>query len=189
MLRKKRLFGKTKPETVSNILAVLVAILIITVLVNTYLVWQMPIRQVITTPTGPEGSGPEVPSLEGYMEVEITTEPGTIYMASGCTEISMVADVKQTDSIQQGLEGRLGYRPITHDILWDILDGFNIKLSSVRITRMEESTYFAQLVLIRDNMLLVLDSRPSDAIAIAVRTGSPVYVKEDLMVDYGNWVC
>ncbi len=185
---KKGIFRKTKPETVSNILAALVLVLIATVLVNTYLIWNIPVRHVVTTPSE-KGAEPVLPSLEDYMEVEITTEPGTIYLTSGCTEISMVTDMRQTESIQQGLEGRLGYRPLTHDIVWDIVDGFDIKLSSVRIVRMQDSTYFAQLILTRGNLLLTLDSRPSDAIAVAVRTGSPIYVKNDLMVDYGKWVC
>ena len=187
--KKKTMFGrKVKEGTVSNILAALVIILIIAVLVNTYLVWQLPLRQVVTVPAR-EGPEPTLPSLEGYMEVEITTEPGTIYLTSGCTQLSMVTDVKQAESIQSGLEGRLGYRPSTHDILWDILDGFNIKLSSARVTKMEDGTYFAQLILTRENLLLTLDSRPSDAIATAVRTGSPIYVKTDLMEEYGDWTC
>ena len=185
---RKRLFSKTKSETVSNILAVLIVILIVAILVNTYMMWQLPMRKVVTVSTG-EGTEPAIPSLEEYMEVEITTEPGTIYLTSGCTQISMVADIRQTESIQQGLEGKLGYRPLTHDILWDVLDGFNIKLSSVRVTNMQDSTYFAQLILTRDNLLLTLDSRPSDAIAVAVRTGSPIYVKNDVMVGYGSWIC
>jgi len=189
--KKKTLFGKrkTKPESISNILAALVAILIIVTLVNAYLVLNLPVRHVVAFPIETGGGEPVLPSLDDYVEVGVTTEPGVIYLNSGCTQLTMVTDIIQTESIQNGLDGKLGYRPSTHDILWDIIDSFSIRLSSVRVTRMQDGTYFANLILARGNYVLTLDSRPSDAIATAVRTDSPIYVKTDLMEEYGEWTC
>jgi hypothetical protein len=74
------------------------------------------------------------------------------------------------------------FRPMTHDLIVDILEGFEIKPVMVKITKMESETYFAELTMKQGNRLLIVDIRPSDAIAISVRTNTPIYANEKLVM-------
>ncbi len=79
-------------------------------------------------------------------------------------------------------------RPLTHDLLKNVLDFLECRLMRVVITRLEEGTFFATLVLDRDGQPMEIDSRPSDAIALALRCGAPLYVAEAVMEDAGRLV-
>ena len=84
---------------------------------------------------------------------------------------------------QQGLSPD---RPLTHDLLRDVLDRIDITLTAVHITSIVDGVFFAQLLL-RDNGLALepLSSRPSDAIALALRTKSNIMVDNDLLDQVG----
>jgi bifunctional DNase/RNase len=84
---------------------------------------------------------------------------------------------------QQGLSPD---RPLTHDLLRDVLDKVDITLTAVHITSIVDGVFFAQLLL-RDNGLALepLSSRPSDAIALALRTKSNIMVDNDLLDQVG----
>jgi bifunctional DNase/RNase len=75
-------------------------------------------------------------------------------------------------------------RPLTHDLIGHLLDGFGIKLLRVVITELKNSTYFARLILEQENelgrKLVEIDARPSDCLALASHYKSPVYVAADL---------
>jgi hypothetical protein len=75
-------------------------------------------------------------------------------------------------------------RPLTHDLIGHLLDGFGIKLLRVVITELKNSTYFARLILEQENelgrKLVEVDARPSDCLALASHYKSPVYVAADL---------
>src|SRR5262249_13820786 len=75
-------------------------------------------------------------------------------------------------------------RPMTHDLLRNLLAEFGASVESAEITELRESTYFARLQLkTREGKLLEIDSRPSDAIAVALRTKSPIYVAKQVLLD------
>lgn len=67
-------------------------------------------------------------------------------------------------------------RPLTHDLIRDILTEVGAKLERVMITELKDSTYYAEVVLSMGEKALVFDSRPSDAIAMALRASAPIYV-------------
>ncbi len=69
-------------------------------------------------------------------------------------------------------------RPLTHDLLNNVLSLLDAKLSMVVINDVKEGTYFAELHIWRHNKELVVDCRPSDAIALALRTETPIYLSE-----------
>ena len=73
-------------------------------------------------------------------------------------------------------------RPLTHDLCKSLIVGLGAQLLRVHITRMEHRTYFAELHLVRGGEVYQVDARPSDSIAIALRTGSPVFAAESLLV-------
>jgi bifunctional DNase/RNase len=84
-------------------------------------------------------------------------------------------------AIAYALQGVTMPRPMTHDLIRDILSSLDVLVERVVITELRSSTYFAELQLRRGGERSVVSSRPSDAVALAVRTGSPLYVADDLM--------
>ncbi len=69
-------------------------------------------------------------------------------------------------------------RPMTHDLLKNILDSLGVQMVKVVVTDLKENTFFAAIHLINKGDDIIIDSRPSDAIALALRTGCPIYVEE-----------
>ncbi|MCK6479007.1 MAG: bifunctional nuclease family protein [Planctomycetes bacterium] len=72
-------------------------------------------------------------------------------------------------------------RPMTHDLLAAIVEATGTHLERVEITDLREGTYFATLHLRRDTETVKVDARPSDAVALAVRMGSPIFVAEAVL--------
>ncbi len=72
-------------------------------------------------------------------------------------------------------------RPLTHDLMLQTLQTLGASLQSISVVDLKEGTYYAELHLEQQDRTYVVDSRPSDAIALAVRTGVPVYANEDLL--------
>lgn len=79
------------------------------------------------------------------------------------------------------LEGIKMARPMTHDLLKNILGEIDCSVESVEITDLKENTYYALVYLNVAGRELVIDSRPSDAIALALRTKSPIYVAKAVL--------
>ncbi len=138
-----------------------------------------------------EGSLESIPHLstEGFVEVEISVEPAVIYLTSDCLGLVMITNELQTYSIELGLNNVRGSRPLTHDLVQDMIEMFEIEPLMVKIESLEEGTYFAKLLLKQGNRILNMDSKPSDAIAIAVRTGIPVYINQTLLEENGERFC
>jgi bifunctional DNase/RNase len=74
-------------------------------------------------------------------------------------------------------------RPLTHDLCKSLIVGLGATLHRVNITRVENRTYFAELQLLRDGQIYQVDARPSDSIAIALRTLSPIFASESLLIE------
>ncbi len=84
----------------------------------------------------------------------------------------------EANAITMELENITPPRPMTHDLINDILGNFNSRVEKVVITDIVENTYYADLYLMRNNEISVVDSRPSDAILIALKNKARVYVSE-----------
>ena len=134
-------------------------------------------------------------STDGYTEVltglNTTDDRGFIYLEGDCYELSMVISKTQADSIEDGIMGIIRERPNTHDLVKDMLKNLDANILMIKIVELEDEAYHARLVLRKDNLVLSLDSRPSDALAIAARTEYmvPIYVNETLLKSYGSKVC
>ena len=72
-------------------------------------------------------------------------------------------------------------RPLTHDLLAIVVEGFKAKVTKVVIADLRENTFFASIVIERDSDVLSIDARPSDSIALALRTKAQIFVNESLM--------
>ncbi|MGQ9512936.1 bifunctional nuclease family protein [Thermodesulfitimonas sp.] len=89
----------------------------------------------------------------------------------------------EAQSIALALEGASLGRPLTHDLLKTICDRTGAKVASVIISDVRDGTYYAELHLQVNNQEIVIDSRPSDAVALALRTVTPIYITEKV-ADY-----
>lgn len=74
-------------------------------------------------------------------------------------------------------------RPLTHDLCKNLIVGLGAELQRVNITKVENRTYFAELLLMRNGEQYQVDARPSDSIAIALRTASPVFAADSLLLE------
>ncbi len=72
-------------------------------------------------------------------------------------------------------------RPMTHDLLRNILTVFNSRIMKIEVTDLMENTYYAVIYIKADGKELTIDSRPSDAIALALGAGAPIYVSEEVL--------
>lgn len=84
----------------------------------------------------------------------------------------------EAHAIALALQGVCLDRPLTHDLLRGICDRLEVRLSMVVINDVVDGTYFAELHMWHHGHELVIDSRPSDAIALALRTETPIYLTE-----------
>ncbi|MFH0948883.1 MAG: bifunctional nuclease domain-containing protein [Candidatus Aenigmatarchaeota archaeon] len=130
----------------------------------------------------------EIPT-EGYTKVNLAIDGPKLSMSAGCRMISFQVTEDQSFSIKRGLDGVVEQRPLTHDIMKDIFDTYDIKILSARIDRYVDSIYFAKIYMIQNDRILNLDARPSDAVALSVRTGTPFYVKTDILENSGINTC
>ncbi|MBU0568005.1 bifunctional nuclease family protein [bacterium] len=87
----------------------------------------------------------------------------------------------EAQAILFALEGIRAPRPLTHDLLRDIISGLKAEVESVVINALKDNTYFAIISLKLNGKRIEIDSRPSDAIAIALRAGSPIFVTEPVI--------
>src|SRR6476646_882042 len=72
-------------------------------------------------------------------------------------------------------------RPMTHDLMKDVFDRLAIRLDRVVVTELRDSTFYAELHLASNGQTQVVSSRPSDAIALAVRTGTTIFAEESVL--------
>lgn len=89
--------------------------------------------------------------------------------------------VFEANAIALQMEGIRTPRPMTHDLLKDTISRLDASVEQVVITQLVENTFFAEIHLLAGSRSLVIDSRPSDAIALALRTSAPVLVEESVL--------
>ncbi|MCK5833218.1 bifunctional nuclease family protein [bacterium] len=83
-------------------------------------------------------------------------------------------------SIALSLSNTKPLRPLSHDLIVNISRGFEAEIQRVVITALIENTYYALVYFQREKDLIVVDSRPSDAIALALRVGAPIFLKDEI---------
>ncbi|HET8720504.1 MAG TPA: bifunctional nuclease family protein [Nitrospira sp.] len=87
----------------------------------------------------------------------------------------------EAGAISMALENVAPPRPMTHDFMKSILDAYDAKVISVVITDLNENTYFAKIHLMYQDSEYTVDARPSDAIALALRSNAPVFANESVL--------
>src|SRR5215467_801307 len=87
----------------------------------------------------------------------------------------------EASSIATELEKIQLARPMTHDLIRNILNEINVKVDKIEVTDLADNTFYANIYFTFEGRKIVMDSRPSDAIAIALRTNAPIYVEKKVM--------
>ena len=91
----------------------------------------------------------------------------------------------EATAIALALDGVDTPRPMTHDLLRDILEELAVDVERVVVTDLHDKTFFAEIHMVRDGEPHVVSSRPSDAIALAARTGTPIFAATAVIDDVG----
>jgi bifunctional DNase/RNase len=90
---------------------------------------------------------------------------------------------EQAKSIINALENQPPPRPLTHDLIVNLIEEWEMTLERVVIHSLKDNTFYAVLTLRQGEVKKEIDARPSDAIAIALRTNSPIWVMEEVIAD------
>ena len=104
---------------------------------------------------------------------------------NGKRKLPIIIGAFEAQSIALELEGMKPPRPLTHDLMRNIIDTFAVSLNEVCINELRDGTFYAKLTIEGLSDTQEVDSRPSDAIALAVRYGAPIYVGEEVLNEAG----
>ena len=124
----------------------------------------------------------EVELVEADVDRDVGVPRMVLRELSGATRLlTIFIGGVEMHAIQLALEGHEPPRPMTHDLFRDVLADLGVELERVVITELRDSTYFAELHLSAAGQVRIVSSRPSDAVALAVRVGCRVFVAEDVL--------
>lgn len=104
---------------------------------------------------------------------------------NGKRKLPIIIGAFEAQSIALELEGMKPPRPLTHDLMRNIIDTFAVSLNEVCINELRDGTFYAKLTIEGLSDTQEVDSRPSDAIALAVRYGAPIFVGEEVLNEAG----
>lgn len=127
--------------------------------------------------------------LSAYTRVDVAVYGDGILFRDGCQGLWIAMPYEKVFSIKRGEERKLDIRPTQHDLMQDIFTVYNITMSYARIERVEHDFFYATVLLDDGGTLLQLDTRPSDALALATRFQAPVYVHTPLLRQQGRDIC
>ncbi len=89
-------------------------------------------------------------------------------------------------SIYSALRGDVPPRPMTHDLMVDVISKLNARVEKIVIDDLIDNTFYARLILRQNDRVVEIDARPSDSIAIAIRLACPIFVEEEVMDEAGS---
>jgi uncharacterized protein len=91
----------------------------------------------------------------------------------------------EATSIAFALQGVVTARPMTHDLMRDLLQNLHVSVDRIVVTELKEGTFYAEIQMTQDGQSIAVSSRPSDAIALAVRTTVPIYADPGVLAEAG----
>jgi hypothetical protein len=120
--------------------------------------------------------------IRGLMMDPVTNVPIIILKGvEGSALLPIWVGVYEANAIALEIEKIATPRPMTHDLLKNVLHGLNCSVNKVVVSQLIDDTFYAIIWLERDGRLISVDSRPSDALALALRTDSPIFVEEEVI--------
>lgn len=105
--------------------------------------------------------------------------------SGGRRKLPIIIGQFEAQSIAIEMEKMKPTRPLTHDLFRSFAQSFNIKLNEVFIHRFEEGVFHSMLVFEKENQIHTIDSRTSDAVALAIRFNCPIYTSEEILNEVG----
>ncbi|MBI4115988.1 MAG: bifunctional nuclease family protein [Candidatus Omnitrophica bacterium] len=103
----------------------------------------------------------------------------------GTRLLPVVIGISEINAIKLKLSGIKPPRPLTHDLLVNVIESLGAKLKKILIDRLHNNTFYAKLFLSVDGKEILIDSRPSDSVALALRAGVPIFVEEEVLKEAG----
>lgn len=104
---------------------------------------------------------------------------------NGARKLPIVIGTAEAQAIAIALEGMRPPRPLTHDLFVNFASAYSINVSEVVITKLEEGVFYSELVCENYTNKIKIDSRTSDAVALAIRFKCPIYADEDILKKAG----
>lgn len=99
----------------------------------------------------------------------------------GGRQFPIVIAITEALAIDRFVKEQETARPLTHELLCRTIEALGAKVARVEVTQLKDHTFYANLVLERNGAMVEVDARPSDAIAIGVKHGAPIFVHEDVL--------
>ncbi len=120
--------------------------------------------------------------IRGLMMDPITNMPIVILKeAAGSAILPIWVGVSEANAIALEIEKVVTPRPMTHDLLKNVLIGLESHVDKVVVTGIQDDTFYAVIWVERDGNLISIDSRPSDALALALRIDCPILVEDEVL--------
>jgi uncharacterized protein len=120
--------------------------------------------------------------IRGLMMDPVTNVPIVILKGlDGNTLLPIWVGVYEANAIALEIEKITTPRPMTHDLIKNVLKGLNCTVNKVVVNQLKDDTFYAIIWLEKEGRLISIDSRPSDALALALRTDSPIFVEEEVI--------
>lgn len=120
--------------------------------------------------------------IKGLMMDPLTNSPIVVLQdTTSDTLLPIWVGIFEANAIALQIEKVDTPRPMTHDLMKGLLNHLNARVTKIVVTELKDNTFYALIFLSVDGKVVTVDSRPSDAIALALRTDSPIYVTDDVI--------
>jgi len=120
--------------------------------------------------------------IRGLMMDPVTNMPIVILKDVGGSSILPIwVGVYEANAIALEIEKVSTPRPMTHDLIRTLLQGLEADVQKVVVSELKDDTFYARIWLIKNGQLMSVDSRPSDALAVALRLDCPIYVEDSVL--------
>ncbi len=120
--------------------------------------------------------------IRGLMMDPVTNMPIVVLKdANGNAVLPIWVGIYEANAIALEIEKVQTPRPMTHDLLRNVLLGLNVRVHKVVVNELREDTFYALIWVERDGQVMSIDSRPSDALALALRVDCPIFVDEEVL--------
>jgi len=129
-----------------------------------------------------DASGELEVRIRGLMMDPVTNMPMVVLKhVNGDEVLPIWVGIYEANAIAMEIEKNAPPRPMTHDLVRNVLRSFDVRVMRVVITELKEDTFFALIWMDRNGEVLSMDARPSDALALAMRADCPIYVSRAVM--------
>jgi len=123
-----------------------------------------------------------------YNQTVIGTYGLVLSEVAGNRRFSVMIGEPEAQSIALKINNKKSPRPLTHDLIKNILNVLDVELTKVVIYDMINDVFYSELHIVKDDKLLIVDARTSDAVALAVRTECPIFIKSEILDIVGTEV-